>query len=328
MRRRDFIRVVAGLTAAFPFAARAQQPDRIRRIGVLSGAAEDDQDNKARIGTFIKELQRLGWSDGRNVRIDYRFAAGDPENYPKYAAELVALAPDVILVSGTSLPAMLQATRTVPIVFAFAADPVGSGMIESLSRPGGNATGFLLFEYDLCAKWLELLKEIAPGVSRVAVLRDPTAIAGIGQFAVIQSVARSVGVEVRPLNLRDAGETERAVTAFVSSSNGGLIVTGSALATTYRELITSLAARYKLPTVASNRIYVTSGGLISYGVDFVDQNRRAAAYVDRILKGEKPADLPVQAPTKYELVINLKTAKALGINVPASLLSRADELIE
>src|SRR3974390_809727 len=231
MRRRDFIRVAVGLAVASPLATRAQQPDRIRRIGVLSGAAEDDQDNKARIGTFVKELQRLGWSDGRNVRIDYRFAAGNSENFPKYAAEILALTPDVILVTGASLPSMLQATRTVPIVFAFASDPVGSGFIESLSRPGGNATGFVLFEYDLSAKWLELLKEIAPSVRRVAVLRDPTSITGIGQFAVIQSVARSFGVDVSPLNLRDASETERAVTAFASSSNGGLVVAASALAT-------------------------------------------------------------------------------------------------
>jgi putative tryptophan/tyrosine transport system substrate-binding protein len=244
------------------------------------------------------------------------------------AAELVALAPHVVLVSGSSLPAMVQATRTVPIVFAFAVDPVGSGLIESLSRPGGNVTGFLLFEYDLCAKWLELLKEIAPGVSRVAVLRDPTAIAGIGQFAVIQSVARSVGVEVRPLNLRDAAETERAVTAFASSSNGGLIVAGTALASVQRNLIIELAAHHRLPAVYFDRLFVTNGGLISYGAGFGDGWRRATDYVDRILKGERPADMPVQAPTKYDLVLNLKTAKALGLTIPPAVLTRVDEVIE
>src|SRR5215475_4781198 len=328
MRRRDFIRIVVGSAAAFPITARAQQPDRIRRIGVLSGPAADDQDNKMRLGAFQQELQQLGWNDGHNVRIDYRFAAADPENYRKYAVELLALTPDVILASGGSLAPMLQATRTVPIVFAFAADPVGTGLVESLSRPGGNATGFLLFEYDLSAKWLELLKEIAPSLTRAAVLRDPTAVTGIGQFAVIQSVARSVGVEVTPLNLRDAGETERAVTAFARSSNGSLIVAGSALAAVQRNLIIELAARHRLPAVYFERHFVTSGGLISYGADQIDGYRRAAGYVDRILKGEKPADLPVQAPTKYELVINLKTAKALGLEVPPTLLARADEVIE
>jgi len=328
MRRRDFVRVVVSSAAAFSFAARAQQPDRMRRIGVLSGAAEDDQDNKARIGTFVKELQQLGWTDGRNVRIDYRFAAANSENFSKHAAELVALSPDVILATGASLPSMLQATRTVPIVFAFASDPVGSGFIESLSRPGGNATGFVLFEYDLSAKWLELLKEIAPGVRRVAVLRDPAAITGIGQFAVIQSVARSVGVDVSPLNLRETGETERAVTAFASSNNGGLIVAASAMATVERALIIELAARYRLPAVYFERTFVAAGGLISYGADLEDGFRRSASYVDRILKGEKPADMPVQAPTKYDLVINRKTAKALGLTIPSAVLARADEVIE
>jgi putative ABC transport system substrate-binding protein len=329
MRRREFITLIGGgAAAAFPFAARAQQPDRIRRIGILSATASDDQDGKRRFTAFQQRLQELGWTDGDNVRIDYRFAAANPENYSKYAAELVALAPDVILAPGGSLAPMLQATRTVPIVFALGADPVGSGFVESLSRPGGNATGFLLFEYDLSAKWLELLKEIMPGVTRAAVLRDPAAITGIGQFAVIQSVARSVGVEVSPLNLRDAGEIERAVTAFARSSNSGLIVVASALAVVQRNLIIEVAARYRLPAVYFNREFVASGGLISYGADFIDQYRRAAGYVDRILKGEKPADMPVQAPTKYELVINLKTAKTLGLTVPPSLLSRADEVIE
>jgi ABC-type uncharacterized transport system substrate-binding protein len=327
MNRRAFIALLGGATATWPLAALAQQPERMRRIGVLSPTV-DDQDNKVRLAGFQQRLQQLGWTDGHNVRFDYRFAAGNPENYAKYAAELVALAPDVILAPGTSLVHMLQATRTVPIVFPFAADPVGSGLIESLSRPGGNATGFLLFEYDLSAKWLELLKEIASGVTRAAVLRDPTAITGIGQFAVIQSVARSVGVEVSPLNLRDAGETERAITAFARSSNGGLIVAASALANVQRNLIIGLAARHRLPAVYPERLFVDSGGLISYGADFVDQYRRAAGYVDRILRGEKPADLPVQAPTKYDLVINLKTAKTLGIEVPQTLLARADEVIE
>jgi len=326
MKRREFITVLGG-AAVWPLPARAQQPERMRRIGVLSGPAADDQDLKVRLAVFQQRLQQLGWSDGHNVRIDYRFAAANPENYRRYAAELAALA-DVILATGGSLEYMLQATRTVPIVFALATDPVGSGQVESLSRPGGNATGFLLFEYDLSAKWLELLKEIVPGVTRAVVLRDPTAITGIGQFAVIQSVARSVGVEVSPLNLRDASETERAVAAFARSSNGGLIVAGSALANVQRNLIIELAARHRLPAVYYERLYVASGGLISYGPDLVDQLRRAAGYDDRILKGEKPADMPVEAPTKYELVINLKTAKALGLTIPPSVLGRADEVIE
>jgi ABC-type uncharacterized transport system substrate-binding protein len=327
VRRRDFITLLGG-AAAWPMAARAQQRERMRRIAVLSGLAADDQDNKVRLAAFQERLQQLGWTDGHNVRIDYRFAAANAENYRKYAAELVALAPDVILAPGASLTHMLQATRTVPIVFAFIVDPVGSGLVESLSRPGGNATGFLLFEYDLSAKWLELLKEIAPGVTRAAVLRDPTAITGIGQFAVIQSVARSVGVEVSPLNLRDADETERAVTAFARSSNGGLIVPASLLAGVQRNLIVELAARHRLPAVYSERLFVASGGLVSFGADLTEQLRHAAGYVDRILKGEKPADLPVQAPTRYELVVNLKTAKALGLDVPPMLLARADEVIE
>ena len=328
MRRREVITLLGGTAAAWPLVARAQQPERMRRIGVLAGPTADDQDNRVRLAAFEQRLQQLGWTDGRDVRFDYRFAAGNLENYRKYAAELVALAPDVILAPGASLAHLLQTTREVPIVFAFVVDPVGSGYVESLSRPGGNATGFLLFEYDLCAKWLELLKEIAPGVTRAAVLRDPTAITGIGQFAVIQSVARSVGVEVSPLNLRDADETERAVTAFARSSNGGLIVPASVLAGVQRNLIVKLAARHRLPAVYSERLFVDSGGLISYGADFVHEYRRAAGYVDRILKGEKPADLPVQAPTKFELAINLKTAKALGITVPQSVQSRADEVIE
>jgi len=328
MRRREFITLLGG-AAAWPIAVHAQQQgERIRRIGVLSGSAEDDPDTKIYLAAFLKELQQLGWTDGRNVRIDYRFVAGNPENYPKYAAELVALVPDVILAPGTSLVAMLQATRTVPIVFPFSADPIGAGLVESLARPGGNATGFISFEYDLCAKWLELLKEIVPGVTRAAVLRDPTAITGIGQLAVIQSVARSVGVDVSPLNVRDAGEIERAVTAFARSSNGGLIVAASTLANVQRNLIVELAARHRLPAVYSERVFPAIGGLVSYGADFEDGFRRAADYVDRILKGEKPADMPVQAPTKYYLVINLKTAKALGLTIPPAVLTRADAVIE
>jgi putative ABC transport system substrate-binding protein len=328
MKRREFITLLGGIAAGWPLTSRAQQAERTRRIGVLSGVAGDDQANRVRLAAFQERLQQLGWTEGDNVRIDYRFAAANPENFRKYAAELVALAPDVILAPGFSLAHMIQATRTVPIVFAFVADPVGSGFIESLSRPGGNATGFLMFEYDLCAKWLELLKEITPGVTRAAVLRDPDAITGIGQFAVIQSVARSVGVEVSPLNLHDAGETARTIAAFARSSNRGLIVAASPLAAVQRNIIVELAARHRLPAVYFERFFVAGGGLISYGPDFVDQYRRAAGYVDRILRGEKPADLPVQAPTEYELVINLKTAKALGLDVPQSLLARADEVIE
>ena len=328
MKRREFIGLIGG-AAAWPSMARAQQPDRMRRIGVLVGASADGLDAQARQGAFLQGLQQLGWTDGRNVRIDTRWAGAKPDDIRKYAAELVALAPDVILAAGNApVERLLQATRTVPIVFVFAIDPVGSGIVDSLSQPGGNATGFMQFEYSLTAKWLELLKQIAPGVTRAAVLRDAAVAAGIGQFAVIQSVAPSVGVEVSPINGRDASEIERAIAAFARTSNGGLIVTASALAGVHRDLLITLAARHKLPAVYSNRVAVTAGGLISYGADLVDQYRRAAGYVDRVLKGEKPADLPVQAPTKYELVINLKTAKALSIEVPAMLLARADEVIE
>jgi putative ABC transport system substrate-binding protein len=328
MQRREFILLVGGAAAVWPLAAHAQQPERVRRVGVLSGSAADDQDSQVRLAAFQQWLQQLGWTDGRNVRIDYRWAAGSAENYRKYAAELVALAPDVILTPGSSLAPMLQETRTVPIVFAFAADPVGTGFVESLSRPGGNATGFLLFEFSLNAKWMELLKQIAPGVTRAAVLRDPATTVGVGQFAVIQSVAPSLGVEVSPINLRDAGEIERGVATFARSSNGGLIVTASAVASVHRDLVVALAARHKLPAVYFDRLFVTGGGLISYGADLTDQFRLAADYVDRILKGKKPADLPVQAPTKYDLAINLKTAKTLGLTVPAALLARADEVID
>jgi putative ABC transport system substrate-binding protein len=330
MRRREFITLLAGAVAAWPVAAHGQQPERMRRIGMIAGGpTADDPDAQAFSAAFLQALQQLGWTDGRNVRIDSRWGGGDPERIRKYAAELAALAPDVILANGVaSLASLLQATRTVPIVFTFVADPVGNGFVDSLARPGANATGFMQFEYTLSGKWLELLKEIAPGVTRAAVLRDPTITAGIGQFAVIQSVASSVGVEVSSVDVRDAGEIERAVIAFARSSNGGLIVTSSASVLPHRELIIALAVRHKLPAVYYRRYYVTSGGLISYGPDILDQYRRAAGYVDRILKGEKPADPPVQAPTKYDLVINLRTAKALGLEVPPTLLARADEVIE
>jgi putative tryptophan/tyrosine transport system substrate-binding protein len=328
IQRRGFIAALGG-AVAWPLTARAQ-PDRAHRVGVLiASATADDPDGQARFTAFVQALQQLGWTEGRNVLIDIRWGMGDAERIHKYAAELVALAPDVILASGTPTVApLLQATRTVPIVFAQVTDPVGAGFVDSLARPGGNVTGFILFEYGLSGKWLELLKEIAPGVTRAAVIRDATLSSGTGQFGAIQSVAPSVGVEVSPVNVRDATEIERAVTAFARSSNGGLIVTASALAVVHRDLIITLAARHKLPAIYYRRLYVTGGGLISYGPDTADQHRRAAGYVDRILKGEKPSDLPVQAPTKYELVINLKTAKTLGFTMPPTLLARADDVIE
>ena len=326
--RRQFVSALGGGMIAWPLAARAQQGERMRRIGVLLPVAADDPDPQAFYAAFVQRLQQLGWTDGRNVRIDPRWGAGNAADSRKYATELVALAPDVILAVGVSVEPLLEATRTVPIVFTIVPDPVGSGFVDSLSRPGGNATGFLMFEYSLCGKWPELLKEIAPGVTRAAVLRDAAVAAGIGQFAVIQSVAPSVGVEVSPVNVRDAAEIERAVAAFARSGHGGLILTASALSVVHRDLIIALAARHKLPAVYHQRLFVAAGGLISYGPNFLDQFRQAAGYVDRILKGEKPADLPVQAPTKYELVINLKTAKALGLTVPQLILARADEVIE
>jgi putative ABC transport system substrate-binding protein len=330
MRRREFITLLGSVVTAWPLAVLAQQGERMRRIGVLtSGAAADDPDGQIRSAAFLQELQHLGWTDGRNIRFDYRWGAGDAENIRKYAAELVALAPDVILASGTAtVGPLLQATRTVPIVFAQVTDPVGAGFIDSLAHPGGNATGFLLFEYSISGKWLELLKEIAPRVTRAAVIRDAAQTAGTGQFAVIQSVAPSLGMEVSTINVRDPAEIERAIAAFARTADGGLIVTASALSVVHRNLIVRLAARHKLPAVYYRRQYATDGGLLSYGPDVAEQNRRAARYVDRILKGEKPADLPVQAPNKYELVINLKTAKALGLTVPPTLLARADEVIE
>jgi putative ABC transport system substrate-binding protein len=329
MKRREFITLVGGAAVAWPLAARAQQPERMRRIGVLMGPAADDPDGQARIAALLQGLQQLGWAVGRNVRVDIRWAAGNADDSRRYAAELVALASDVIVANGSmSMAPLLQATRSVPIVFVVVPDPVGAGNVDSLARPGGNATGFMSFEYGMSAKWLELLKQVAPGVTRVAVIRDPAITAGAGQFGAIQSVAPSFGVEVSPISARDAPEIERAIAAFAHSSNGGLVVTQSALTTVHRDLIVTLAARHKLPAVYYERHFVAAGGLISYGPDFIDQHRQAATYVDRILKGEKPADLPVQAPTKFELVINLKTAKALGLTVPATLLARADEVIE
>jgi ABC-type uncharacterized transport system substrate-binding protein len=330
MRRREFITLIGGTAVAWPLAARAQQQgERMRRIGVLMPIAADDPEGQARVAAFVQGLAQLGWTEGRNVRIDARWSAGNAADTRKYAAELVALAPDVIMTTGgATMGPLLQATRTVPIVFTIVPDPVGNGFVDSLSRPGGNATGFLMFEYSLCGKWLELLKEIAPGVTRAGVLRDPALAVGIGQFAVIQSVAPSVGVDVSPVNLGDAAEVERNIAAFARSANGGLILTTSALSPVHRDLIIALAARYKLPAVYHERYYVAGGGLISYGPHFLDQYPQAAGYVDRILKGEMPADLPVQAPTKYELAINLKTAKALGLTFPQTVRARADEVIE
>jgi putative ABC transport system substrate-binding protein len=328
MRRRAFITLLGGAAAAWPLAVQAQQSERKRRVGVLMGLGADAE-AQDRIAAFEQGLLQSGWTNGRNLQIDYRRGAGDTNSTRRYADELVALAPDVILASGgTAMGALLQATRTIPIVFTQTPDPVAAGFVASLARPGGNATGFTTSEYGMSGKWLELLKEIAPNVTRAAVLRDPTIPAGIGQFASIQSAAPSFGVELSPVDVRDASEIERDVTAFAHGSNSGLIVTSSALAAFHRELIITLAARYRLPAVYSYRYFATSGGLISYGPDPIDQYRRAAGYVDRILKGEKPADLPVQAPTKYELAINLKTAKALGLTVPPTLITRADEVIE
>jgi len=329
MQRREFITLLGGAAVAWPIATYAQQAERIRRVAVLMPLAQDDPVGPPRIAALLQELQRLGWIVGRNLEIDVRWAGPYAENIRKHAAELAALAPDIILGNGSVVvPPLMQATRTVPIVFVIVPDPVGGGFVDSLARPGGNVAGFLQFEYGLSGKWVELLKQIAPGVARAAILRDPTSPTGTGQFGAIQSVAPSVGIEVSPVGMGDAREIERAVTAFARGSNGGLIVTGSALAQLHRDLIITLAARHKLPAVYFERFFVTAGGLISYGPDLFDQFRHAAGYVDRILKGEKPADLPVQAPTKYELVINLKTAKALGLVMPPAVLARADEVIE
>jgi putative ABC transport system substrate-binding protein len=329
LERREFITLLGGV-AAWPLAARAQQqPAKLPIIGVLLNLAADDPESMARVTAFAQGLQELGWTDGRNVRIVTRWGAGDVDRVRTFAAELVALAPDVILAtSSPAVAALQQATRTVSIVFASVIDPVGGGFVDSLARPGGNTTGFTLFEYGLSGKWPEVLKQIAPAVTQAAVLRDATLTTAVGQFAVIQAVAPSLGVEVSPVGVRDAGEIERAVAAFARGANGGLIVTGSPTTVVHRDLIVTLAARHRLPAVYPFRFFARSGGLISYGPDSIDPYRRAAAYVARILMGEKPADLPVQAPTKYELVINLKTAKALGLDVPPTLLARADEFIE
>ena len=329
MKRREFITFVGSAAATWPMAARAQQPERVRRIGILLPAAADDAVFQTRMGAFLQALALLGWTIGRNVRIDTRWATTNAAEIRRHATELAALAPDVILAHGVStVGPLLQATRTVPIVFPVANDPVAAGIVDSLARPGGNATGFMISEYSMGGKWLELLKEIAPGVTRAAILRDAASTTGPAMFGIIQAVAPSLRVEVNPVNLRDAGEIERAVAALARVPNGGLIVTASGAAIRYRELIITLAARHKLPAVYWERFFVAAGGLVSYGPDYVDQYRRAAGYVDRILKGAKPADLPVQAPTKFELVVNLKTAKALGLTVPPTVLARANEVIE
>jgi len=331
MKRREFMTLLGGAAAAsvWPFAARAQQGERMRRIGIILPAAADDADYQARVGAFLQALALLGWTIGRNVRIDTRWTGANAAEIRRHAAELAALAPDVILAHGAStVGPLLQATRTVPIVFPVVSDPVGAGFVDSLARPDGNATGFMTAEFSMGGKWLELLKEIAPGVTRAAVLRDATLGSGTSQFAAIQAVAPLLRVEVNPFNMRDAGEIERAVAAFARSPNGGLIVTTGGRAQLHRDLIVTLAARHKLPAIYFERSFVAAGGLIAYGADYIDQYRRAAAYVDRILKGEKPADLPVQAPVKFETVLNLKTAKALGIDVPTSVLLRATEVIE
>lgn len=331
-RRRGFIVLAGGaaiLLAIPPLTARAQQTDRVRRIGVLMNLAEDDPETKIRLAAFLQGLQEAGWTIGRNVRLDYRWGVGDPDRHRANAAELVALAPDVILAHGSPiLRPLKRATRTVPIVFVSVADPVGGGFVASLARPGGNATGLALFEYGLAVKWLEQLKQIAPRVTRVAVLRDPDQASGGGQLGAIQAVAPALGVELSPIDVRDAGEIERAITAFARQPNGGLIVTAAALAQINRKLIIALAARHRLPAIYPYRYFVREGGLTSYGPDTIDQYRRAAGYVDRILKGEKPADIPVQAPTKFELALNLMTAKALGLAIPESVLLQATEVIE
>ena len=329
MQRREFVMLLGAAAATWPLAAGAQQQERMRRVGILTGIAGEDAQFKARIAAFMQELQKLGWAEGRNVRMDIRAGAGNLATTRKYAAELVALAPDVIVVAGTTpVTLLLEATHTVPIIFTIVVDPMGAGFVSRLSRPDGNATGFMMFDYSLSGKWVELLKQVAPNVTQVAVLRDTSSAAGVGQFAVIQVVAPSLGLEVSTINAGDPREMERAVTAFAREPNGGLIVTTSPSTVVHRNLIVALAARHKVPAVYFDRAPVADGGLISYGPDLVSQFRQAASYVDRILKGEKPANLPVQAPNKYELVINLKTAKALGLAIPQAVLARADEVIE
>jgi putative ABC transport system substrate-binding protein len=328
MRRRQLITLLGGAAVAWPLAARAQRADRMRRVGVLSALTADDPEGQARMTVFREAMQALGWSDGRNLQIDVRWSAGDAEGLRRNAAELAAQAEVILGAGNSSIATLLQATRSVPVVFVTATDPVGAGFVNSLARPGGNATGFLAFDYSVSAKWLELLKETIPGLARAGVLRNPASAAAIGQFAVIQAAAPSLRVEVSALNVRDTSEIESVVAGFARGANGGLIVTASVLAVRGRDLIVALAAQHKLPAVYYGRHYVTAGGLMSYGPDWPDQYRRAADYVNRILKGEKPADLPVQAPTRHELVVNLRTAKALGLTVPPSLLARADEVIE
>jgi putative ABC transport system substrate-binding protein len=329
IERRQFIFALGSAAAAWPLAARAQSSERVRRIGALMYLAADDPESPTRVAAFARGLQALGWIEGRNIQIEYRWGGGDMDRVRRYAAELVALAPDVILVSsGSALAALQTATRTVPIVFVNVTDPVGAGYVASLSRPGANTTGFTLFEYGTSGKWLELLKQIAPAMTRAAVIRDPSITSGTAQFAAIQAVAPSIGVELTPVDARDSSGIEQTIAGFARGSNCGLIVTASPSAVRRRELIITLAAKHRLPAVYPGRFFVTGGGLISYGTDEIEQQHRAASYVDRILKGEKPAELPVQAPTKYETVLNLKTAKALGLDVPATVLARADEVIE
>jgi putative ABC transport system substrate-binding protein len=329
VKRREFITLLGGAAAAWPLTSHAQQSERVRRIGVLIPLAADDPQSQRRLTAFVQGLQELGWTDGRNIRIETRWTAGDTNRMRRHAAELVALAPDVILASGgTVVGALLEASRTTPIVFTLTVDPVGAGHVASLARPGGNATGFTGYEYGLAAKWLELLKEIAPRVTRAAILRDSATPQGVGLFAVIRGAASALSMELRPVDVRNADEIERGITAVAREGNGGLIVTASGLAIVHRDLIITLAARHKLPAIYFQHYFVHAGGLISYGPDPVEPHRQAAQYVDRILKGENPGDLPVQAPTKYQLTINLKTAKALGLEIPPTLLARADEVIE
>jgi len=329
MQRREFITLLGGAAAAWPVAARAQQSERMRRIGVLLPSVADDADFQTFFGAFLQALAQLGWSIGGNVRVDVRWATGNAASIRKHAAELVALAPDVIVVhGGSTVSPMQQATRTIPIVFTVAGDPVAAGFADSLARPGGNITGFMTAEYSTAGKWLELLKQVAPSVTRVAILRDPRVPSGLGQFSAIQTAAVSLRIEVSPINVRDISEIERGVAAFARSPNGGLIVIGSSLAQQQRNPIVSLATRHKLPAVYFTRLFVSAGGLLSYGVDFIDQYRRAAGYVDRILKGEKPSELPIQAPVKYQMAVNLKAAKAIGLTIPPSVLTSADEVIE